>query len=72
MKKQKENFFDTNYNGKKFGFTFHHDESNPTMVTMEENYVHIYNGDYYKVVNGPIDTDWLNAFNEKYKKMYSE
>ncbi|MFF2755278.1 hypothetical protein ACFVR1_16180 [Psychrobacillus sp. NPDC058041] len=72
VKRQRENFFDPNYEGKRFSFTIHHGKSNPTMVTVEEDYVHIYSGDYYKVVNGPIDTDWLNAYYEKYKKMYNE
>ncbi|WP_391203462.1 hypothetical protein [Psychrobacillus sp. L4] len=71
VKKQKENFFDTNYKGKRFGFTIHHNKSNPTMVTVEEKYVHIYNGKYYEVVNDTIDMDWLNAYFEKYQKEYN-
>jgi len=39
---------------------------------MRENHIHILVGNYYKVINGPVDSDWLQAYYEKHKAMYGE
>lgn len=53
--------------GKGLKFIITHEKKRPVIVWLSENYVHIYVNDYYKVVNGSIDQDWLNNFYEKYK-----
>lgn len=53
-------------------FTISHSKVNPAIALLLENNVHIYVGDYYKVVNGPIDMEWLRNYNEKYSGLYDD
>ncbi|MGM7700635.1 hypothetical protein ACSVDE_02855 [Pseudalkalibacillus sp. Hm43] len=50
-----------------FETTIYHRQANPAIVHSMENYVHILNGKYYEVVNGPIDIEWIKTYNEKWK-----
>lgn len=50
-----------------FEFVITHENSNPAIVHALEGHVHILNGKYYEVVNGPINMEWIKAFNQKYK-----
>ncbi|WP_042222106.1 hypothetical protein [Oceanobacillus manasiensis] len=40
----------------------------PQIAGVYEDRIHVYNGgDYYKVVNGPIDTAWVEKFQRQYQ-----
>lgn len=55
-----------------FEFTITHMKKNPVIVFVSEDYAHIFVGDYYKIINGPIDMKWIKKFNEKNKELYTE
>ncbi|MFD2629939.1 hypothetical protein [Oceanobacillus kapialis] len=43
-------------------------DGKPIMAGIYENCVHFYTGGaYYKVLNGPIDTAWVQEYDEKYQ-----
>lgn len=60
------------YKDERFEFTITHAKSNPSIVWIGANYVQVLVGNYYEVVNGPIDMEWIEEFNEKYKESYRE
>ncbi|MCG3086663.1 hypothetical protein [Sporosarcina cyprini] len=73
VKKIKEEEFTANqYQGERFEFTITHAKSNPSIVWIGANHVQVLVGNYYEVVNGPIDMEWIEEFNEKYKESYRE
>lgn len=38
------------------------------MVGFYEERIHIFDEGYYKVINGPIDIEWLQSLEEKYRQ----
>ncbi|CEG25746.1 hypothetical protein [Bacillus sp. B-jedd] len=55
-----------------FHFTITHRNANPVIMDVLEDKVHFYVGDYYEVLNGPIDMEWVAKYNEKYLNQYKE
>lgn len=53
-------------------FIISHVKANSSMVWVLEDRIHIFVGDYYKVVNGPVDMEWLKKYNEENKVLYAE
>lgn len=53
-------------------FIISHVKANSSMAWVSENNIHIFVGDYYKVVNGPVDMKWLKKYNEDNKALYAE
>lgn len=76
VKKIKEKEFNRNlYKEDVFGefeFTISHTKANPALVWVFENNVHILGKNYYKLVNGPVDIEWIKKYNDKYKEVYDE
>jgi hypothetical protein len=50
-----------------FSFTIYHDITNPTIVRILNEKEIIIGEDFYQVVNGEIDMDWIKEFNKKFK-----
>ncbi|MGE8203301.1 hypothetical protein ACQKP0_01875 [Heyndrickxia sp. NPDC080065] len=67
VKRVKENEFAKLDTHKMFEFTITHVHSNPAIVYAKENFIHILVGDYYQVLNGPIDMEWIDKYNDKYR-----
>jgi hypothetical protein len=67
VKKLKDSEWDSNVSGEK-GFDFMiHSKGKMTGAYILENRVQPYNrSSYYKILNGPVDMEWIDAFNEKY------
>lgn len=65
-----EEFNQSMFGVEKFEFTITHSKANPAIVFAYENVVHIVAGNYYEIVNGPIDMEWINSFHAKYQGMY--
>lgn len=59
-------------NEERVEFYISHSKANPAIIWIRENDVHILVGNYYKVVNGPIDMEWIKNYNEKYKELYQQ
>jgi len=45
-----------------------HSENKIIMVGFYEERIHIFDEGYYKVINGPIDIEWLQSLEEKYRQ----
>jgi tRNA (adenine22-N1)-methyltransferase len=45
-------------------------KENPAIVMSYGNSVHVLVGNYYEVVNGPIDMEWIRNYHEKYNAFY--
>ncbi|WP_064094016.1 hypothetical protein [Rossellomorea aquimaris] len=61
-----QNAIDEKTKIERFEFTITHSTANPAIVYATKDVVHIVAGDYYEVVNDPIDMVWVEEFNEKY------
>lgn len=73
VKRINEESFNENLNNEElFEFTISHSNENPAIVWILENRVHIFVGNYYEVINGPIDMEWIRKYNEKYRELYGE
>ncbi|TYS63532.1 hypothetical protein FZC76_20160 [Sutcliffiella horikoshii] len=73
IKKVSEDTFIEKINSEeRFEFTINHSKANPAIVWVLENRVHILVGNYYEVVNGPIDMEWIKEYNNKYREKYAE
>ncbi|HWL23709.1 MAG TPA: hypothetical protein VNR38_08160, partial [Ureibacillus sp.] len=73
VKKVSEDTFNEKINGEVgFELTINYSKANPAIVWVDENRVHILVGNYYEVVNGPIDIEWIKEYNNKYREKYAE
>ncbi|GIN88049.1 hypothetical protein J6TS2_44350 [Heyndrickxia sporothermodurans] len=72
VKRVREEEFQKAEDGEKFEFTISHFSLIPAIVTVKKDYIHILMGNYYKVINGPIDMSWVNDFNHKYQKQFGK
>lgn len=69
IKRISEAQFNEKINSKdRFEFTINHSKANPSIVWVFGDRVHILVGHYYEVLNGPIDMEWINEFNDKYRE----
>lgn len=53
---------------KGFEFTMGSKDKTEKLVTINEKCTYISGSGLYKVVNGPIDMDWVQKFNEEYQQ----
>ncbi len=53
-----------------FDFFINHSRANVAIVFVQGDVVHIF-GNYYEVVNGPIDMEWIRKFDDKNEKKYT-
>lgn len=53
-----------------FHFTIQHKEANPVILDVRDDVVHLYTGNYYEIVNGPVDMGWIHLFHLKYLEKY--
>ena len=71
VKKISEEKFNEIRNSKiDFEFTITHLKEDPAIVMSYGNSVHVVVGNYYEVVNGPIDMEWIRNYHEKYNAFY--
>lgn len=69
VKKINEEEFSGNLNKEEifeFNFTISHSKAKPALVWVFGNKIHILSKGYYKVVNGPVEVEWIRRYNEKY------
>lgn len=66
VKKMKDSWWDGDVS-EEIGFDFTiYSKGKPVMVSLYENRLLYYgNGDAYKVLNGTIDMEWVQKYNEK-------
>lgn len=68
VKKISENQFQERNDGSSgFEFTITHSKKNPVIMWLFEERLHIYVGEYYEVINGPINMEWLRDFHEEHQ-----
>jgi penicillin V acylase-like amidase (Ntn superfamily) len=72
VKKVNEDAFNDHLNKDSFEFTISNSDANPIIVHAVKGHVHILVGNYYEIVNGPIDIEWIRKYNEKHLKSYRE
>lgn len=65
-----QEFMDNLEDGERMEITLSHKKGKTSMVWIHEEDIHILVGNYYEVINGPIDMAWLKSYNEKYKELY--
>ncbi|MFC7321660.1 hypothetical protein [Halobacillus campisalis] len=47
-----------------FEFAIRHSNANPVTGMVMENVIHMYNEDYYEVVNGPVNMEWIEEYSQ--------
>ncbi|WP_078380678.1 hypothetical protein [Sutcliffiella halmapala] len=72
VKRINEETYNVHLNSESFEFIISHSKANPAIVQVMSNNVHIFVGNYYEVLNGPIDMEWITNYNEKYLEKYGE
>ena len=71
VKKINEEKFNESLNEvEKFDFTITHLNANPAIVFLYEESAHIAVGNYYEIVNGPTDMEWVRNYHEKHRELY--
>ncbi|WP_433750337.1 hypothetical protein [Falsibacillus pallidus] len=69
VKKEPEGGFINHLNeGEYFELNISNRKGKAIIVHFLENDVHVFVGHYYKVLNGPIDMDWIKEFSDKHKE----
>ncbi|MET3196574.1 hypothetical protein [Gottfriedia sp. OAE603] len=53
-----------------FDFFITHSRGAVAIVNVQGDVVHIF-GNYYEVINGPIDMEWIRKFDDKNEKKYT-
>lgn len=53
-----------------FDFFITHSRGTVAIVNVQGDVVHIF-GNYYEVLNGPIDMEWISKFDDKNEKKYT-
>lgn len=67
VKKMKDSEWDSNVSGEKGFQLMIYSKGKTTGASIYENRILSFNHtSYYKVLNGPIDMEWIDAFEEKY------
>lgn len=73
VKKVNKDQSNENTNGDmRFVFAIFNYREDAKLVGVSENKVTIDGEVYFKVVNGPIDMDWINSYYEKYGELYRD
>lgn len=68
VKKMKDSEWDPDLSGEKgFWTIIRYDKERLTMASIHEGRL-IFSNEYYKVVNGPIDMNWVESFNKRYNQ----
>ncbi|SDO70131.1 hypothetical protein [Halobacillus aidingensis] len=67
VKKINEGRYNEDLNqGERFKFEIHHTGRNPIIVHGEETGVHLLVGNYYEIVEGSIDPEWLRVYSDQH------
>ncbi|GKS09821.1 hypothetical protein YDYSY3_08210 [Paenibacillus chitinolyticus] len=53
-----------------FEFELARDKAETVLIYANSNSVYVLMDRLYEIKNGPINGDWIDAFNEKYRKIY--
>jgi len=53
-----------------FEFELARDKAERVLIYANNNTVYVLTDRLYEIKNGPINGDWIDAFNEKYRKIY--
>ena len=69
VKKMKDKEWDSNVAGEKgFDITFISKEENPVIVHIyEKRLIFLNGGDYYHILNGPVDTAWVDKLLKEFE-----
>lgn len=71
-KVNKDQFNEITNGGMRFVFAIFNYREDPKLVGVSENKVTIDGEVYFKVVNGPVNMEWINSYYEKYGELYRD